>query len=191
MRGKAAKVRTWGEMCLLAGFLIYNLLIPNAKNKEKESPKGGQLLRMLFAMVFILFLAASKDYYFIGKTPFWWIALLVGIPFGVLATVRHTKNADAASRFFSALLNCLLMVFLVHTLVLHLNYALDFDQPTEYTSVIEDKDYERHHKGGNTYKLKVTADGESLYLRVNSLEYDRYEVGDEYSFRKYGGAFGV
>lgn len=183
----------WGEMCLLAGLLIYSLLIPNKKDDaEKESSKGRQIVRIFFAMVFILFLAAARDYRFInGTSLFWLIALLVGIPLGVLMTVRKIRNAGTSSRILSVLVGCLLSVFLLHTLLLHLNYALDFDASVEYTSVIEDKEYERRHKGGNIHKLKVTADGESFYLRVNSLEYDRYEVGDEYSFQKYGGAFGV
>lgn len=183
----------WGEMCLLAGLLSYSLLIPNKKDDaEKESSKGRQIFGIFCAMVFILFLAAAKDYCFINDTSlFWQIALLVGIPLGVLITARKIRNASTASRILCVLVGCLLSVFLVRTVLLHLNYALDFDGSVEYTSVIEDKEYERRHKRGNTYKFKVTAGGESFYLRVNSLEYDRYEVGDEYSFHKYGGAFGV
>ena len=73
----------------------------------------------------------------------------------------------------------------------NLNYMLDQDPPAEYTAIIEEKDINWHRRGPEDYYFEVTADGQSFDLNVGEWTYEKYKVGDEYSFQKYGGAFGV
>ena len=71
-----------------------------------------------------------------------------------------------------------------------MNYVLDTKGPQQYTAVIEDKDYTHYRKGPDSYEFRVTVDGETFDLNVSVLEYDRYEIGDTYTFYCYEGAFG-
>jgi hypothetical protein len=82
------------------------------------------------------------------------------------------------------------MVFLFCWIPLcHLNYLLD-PQPTEIHAVIEEKEKVRHRKSPDSYEFEMTVDGETFDLEVGRREYNRYEVGDTYTFYEYKGAFG-
>ena len=85
-----------------------------------------------------------------------------------------------------------LSFFICHASILaNLNYLLDQKPPVEYTAIIEEKDINTHRRGPTDYRFKVTTNGDTFYLNVNKAEYRQHKVGDEYSFQKYGGAFGV
>jgi hypothetical protein len=71
----------------------------------------------------------------------------------------------------------------------HLNYVLDFNEPTERAAVIVEKDYTYHSKGADTYEVKFMLDGEEIWLEVDVVEYETHEVGDTFKFEQYHGAF--
>jgi hypothetical protein len=60
----------------------------------------------------------------------------------------------------------------------------------ERQAVIEEKNVVRHRKSPDSYEFELTEDGESFVLKVDREEYQRYEVGDTYTFKAYKGAFG-
>ena len=84
-----------------------------------------------------------------------------------------------------------LAFFVIEAYLCHFNYILDFNEPTELQAIIEEKDRDHNRKGPDDYEFKLTVDGDSFWLEVDSIEYDDYEIGDVYKFRQYSGAFGV
>ena len=95
------------------------------------------------------------------------------------------------------ILLCAMLVFAITgSFAIHLNYALDFSPPEEYSSVIDDKKLDRdirigkEHRYPTNYKFTVMADGKEYDLTVTRDEYYRYDEGDTYCFYRYESALG-
>ena len=166
------------------------------------SRKGKELLRVPswvagFAVIFgflsfVGFAVSVKAYSFYKEPfiPFWEICLALGLAVGVFVMKWVWKGTGWGGRIGSMLVGMALAFILCWIPLCHLNYLLDFEPPVERQAVIEEKDVVRHRKSPDSYEFELTVNGESFDLKVDREEYQRYEVGDTYTFKAYKGAFG-
>ena len=151
------------------------------------------LLAVFMASLFVA-IARVFDYAFVGDpiAPFWFVSLPVGVALTVYITVKWVAGKTkpwAVVCFFVIL--ALILFLAVEMYISHLNYVLDFNEPTERAAVIVEKDYTYHSKGADTYEFKFMLDGEEIWLEVDVVEYETHEIGDVYRFKQYKGAFGA
>ena len=151
---------------------------------------------MLFSSVGLLF---RLDYAFIdlGFSPLWVIPLIISIGVGIwVPTTWCDKSTMLHTRIGYIFLCAFLAFAIIVPCALHLNYALDFSPPEEYSSAIVDKELDRdlrigkEHRAPTTYEFTVMADGKEYDLAVTRDEYYRYDEGDTYCFYRYEGALG-
>ena len=123
--------------------------------------------------------------------PFWEISLALGLAVGIFVMVKWVwKGTNWGGRIGSVVI-CTALVFLLCCMSFcHLNYLLDFQPPVEKQAVIEEKQVHRNAKSSDSYEFEMTVDGETVELKVDWLEYEKYEAGDIYTFYEYKGAFG-
>ena len=160
---------------------------------------------LIHALCFIGMLGSSVgllfrlDYAFIdlGFSPLWVIPLLISVGVGIWApTTLCDKSTMLHTRIGYIFLCAFLAFAIIVPCALHLNYALDFSPPEEYSSAIVDKELDRDIKVGKehldptTYEFTVMADGKEYDLAVTRDEYYRYDKGDTYYFYRYEGALG-
>lgn len=152
-------------------------------------------IEIMFASLGLLF---RLDYAFIdlGFSPLWVIPLIISLGASLFFILKCYSEPLTTLKRIGYILLC---TFIVHgfivTYAFHLNYALDFSPPEEYSSVIVDKDRNSHigrsrRKLPTTYKFTVVADGKKYELAVTREEYNRYDEGDTYYFYRYEGALG-
>ena len=122
--------------------------------------------------------------------PFWAVSLLVGIAGGIFITVIMVKKMKKFGTVLIGLLIAVFITFLASIYISHLNYVLDTTEPTTVEAVILDKDVTRRRKSPDEYSFEIEIDGREFDVKVTYAEYEKYEVGDIYSFKKYNGAFG-
>lgn len=147
---------------------------------------GGLVSFMGFA-----YTVSAYSFYKEPFIPFWEISLALGLAVSIFVTVKWVwKGAGWGGRIGSIALGTVLVFFLCWISLCHLNYLLDFQPPVEKQAVIEEKDIIRHRKSPDSYEFEMTLDGETFDLEVEGREYNRYEVGDTYTFKEYKGAFG-
>ena len=151
---------------------------------------------MLGSSVGLLF---RLDYAFIdlGFSPLWVIPLVISIGVGIWAPTTWCDKSTMLHTRIGYFFLCAFLAFaLTGPFAIHLNYALDFSPPEEYSSVIDDKELDRdirigkEHQNPTTYKFTVMADGKKYELAVTCDEYYRYDEGDTYCFYRYEGALG-
>ena len=148
---------------------------------------------MLFSSVGLLF---RLDYAFIdlGFSPLWVIPLIISIGVGSFSIIKWGPKPAKPLERIGYILLCTFLVFCITgPYSVHLNYALDFSPPEEYSSVIVDT-YKAlnlgRYSGPTTYEFTVMADGKEYDLAVTRDEYYRYDEGDTYYFYQYEGALG-
>ena len=188
---------TWCEIVLFLCIAIYAALFPSTKaedsEKEAHKDKKGPTIATLLLAFSMLLLSADSQYYCYadGYFPFLIPTLILGTLVGTgLAFLKRDKS-DSTKAFVVSLISfCVISIFIMNILIIHLNYTLDFSSPQEYTVTIEDKHHINRRKGKDTYKLELTVDGQTIKQGVDSDDYDAYEIGDDYSVQKYNGAFG-
>ena len=134
------------------------------------------------------FIYSFPDHEFL---PFWYISLPLGIVIGIFFLIWIWGKAKVWQLILSFIIIAALAFFVIEAYLCHFNYILDFNEPTELQAIIEEKDRDHNRKGPDDYEFKLTVDGDSFWLEVDSIEYDDYEIGDVYKFRQYSGAFGV
>jgi len=151
---------------------------------------------MLGSSVGLLF---RLDYAFIdlGFSPLWVIPLVISVGVGIWAPTTWCDTSTMLHTRIGYIFLCAFLAFaLTGPFAIHLNYALDFSPPEEYSSVIDDKELDRdirigkEHQNPTTYKFTVMADGKEYDLTVTRDEYYRYDEGDTYCFYRYEGALG-
>ena len=151
---------------------------------------------MLGSSVGLLF---RLDYAFIdlGFSPLWVIPLIISIGVGIWAPTTWCDKSTMLHTRIGYIFLCAFLAFAITgPYAVHLNYALDFSPPEEYSSVIVDKELDRdlrigkEHLDPTTYKFTVMADGKKYELAVTGDEYYRYDEGDTYYFYRYEGALG-
>jgi hypothetical protein len=136
------------------------------------------------------FTVSAYSFYKEPFLPFWKPSLILGLAVGIFVTVKWIWKGTGWVGRIGSIVVCTCMVFLFCWIPLcHLNYLLD-PQPTEIHAVIEEKEKVRHRKSPDSYEFEMTVDGETFDLEVGRREYNRYEVGDTYTFKEYTGAFG-
>ena len=145
---------------------------------------------ILLSFMGLGFTVSAYFFYEESFVPFWEICLAVGLFVSVFVTVKWVWKGTGWVGRIGSLALCTCMVFLFcWTPLCHLNYLLD-PQPTEIHAVIEKKEKVRHRKSPDSYEFEMTVDGETFDLEVGRREYNRYEVGDTYTFKEYKGVFG-
>ena len=133
----------------------------------------------------------SYTYYQESLPAFWEVSLAIGLAVGLFVTVKWVwKDSGIGWRIGSIVLVSVVTAVFLLIFIQHMNYLLDFQPPAERYAVIEDKDVTRHHKSPDSYEFEMSLDGETFELEVGRREYNRYEVGDTYTFKEYTGAFG-
>ena len=100
-------------------------------------------------------------------------------------TVATGKQIIAVS-FVSAFI---LSLFVVHTLLMHMNFLFDNTEPKTASYVITDKRDYKPSRGGKRYYLTVDLGSEKLELLVPHAAYNEYDVGETYAIMEYRGAF--
>ena len=216
-RGHKAEPSTWGiaaavmtAACLLGIFLphrvtvllsaalcTFSVFAIVAAIKGKENSRivswgvsfgfvGG-----LASFMGFVYTVSAYSFYKESFIPFWEISLALGLVVGIFVTVKWLwKGAGWGGRIGGIALGTVLVFFLCWISLCHLNYLLDFQPPVEKQAVIEEKQVRRHTKSPDSYEFELTVDGETFDLEVGWSEYNRYEVGDTYTFKEYKGAFG-
>ena len=182
-----------GALCALSVFAV----VVAIKGKEAENSRlvsWGVSFGVIGGLVSFMGLSSTVSAYSFYKEPFipfWEICLALGLAVSIFVTVKWVwKGTGWGGRIGSIALCTFLAYFLIWLPLCHLNYLLDFQPPTEIHAVIEEKDINRHSKGLDSYEFEMTVNGEFVALEVDWLEYQRYEVGDTYTFYEYKGAFG-
>lgn len=147
----------------------------------------------LFLAAFIALSRSTYGYTFLsgGFLPFWEISLILGAIVGVIVFFWFRRTMQKTSlQLALAAIALILSAFVFSLVITHLNYALDYSEPEEYRSIIEDKDYTRRRKDADSYEFTVTVDGEQYDIEVPPSVYKNYDVGDRFNFKKYKGFFG-
>lgn len=148
---------------------------------------------MLFSSVGLLY---RLDYAFIdlGFSPLWVIPLIISIGVGIWVPTTWCDKSTMLHTRIGYIFLCAFLAFVITgPYAVHLNYALDFSPPEEYSSVIVDTYSDLNlgrYKGPSTYEFTVMADGKEYDLAVTRDEYYRYDEGDTYYFYRYEGALG-
>ena len=183
-------------ICLVLCAVLLTVVV-----KKRRLPFAQRYGGYVVLVLVILCLAAYAglmfscfDYTYINGIPvlFWLLPLLCGVAVGAFVLfkwLRGKTHPAAAAGYF--LLIVVVVTMATYAFLPHLNYALDFSKPEQCSSVIREKDWDHRRKGPDDYSFKVTVDGESYYIEVSRLEYERYKVGDTYRFERCSGAFGV
>lgn len=145
---------------------------------------------ILLSFMGLGFTVSAYSFYKEPFLPFWKPSLILGLAVGIFVTVKWIWKGTGWVGRIGSIVVCTCMVFLFCWIPLcHLNYLLD-PQPTEIHAVIEEKEKVRHRKSPDSYEFEMTVDGETFDLEVGRREYNRYEVGDTYTFYEYKGVFG-
>lgn len=177
-------------LCALSVFAI----VAAFKGKETRLASWGVSFGVsggLVSLMGFVYTANSYSFYKEPFLPFWEVSLILGLAVGIFVTVKWIwKYTGAGGRIGSMALITFVAFFLCWIPICHLNYLLDFAPPAEKQAVIEEKEVTRHYKSADTYAFEMTVDGETFDLEVDWAEYQRYEVGDIYTFKAYKGAFG-
>ena len=165
------------------------------KGKEKENSRlvsWGLSFAVTGGLVSFMglgFTVSAYSFYKEPFIPFWEICLVLGLAVGVFVTVKWVWKGTGWGGRIGSMVLCTVLVFLLSWMTLcHLNYLLDFEPPAERQAVIMEKQVHRNAKSADTYEFEMTVDGESFELRVKCREYNKYEVGDTYTFKAYRGA---
>ena len=147
------------------------------------------------AVVLFLFLLGWADNFtFAGGfylTAFWPVALMLALVAGVAVVKKFFWNSSMGMRVFFLLFWGVASYVVVSVCAANLNYVLDLEAPSVCVAEIEEKDHTESSKGRDSYEFQVTVDGKTFDLEVSAITYRAHEVGDDYSFLRYEGAFGV
>lgn len=195
-----------GIVCLFVTHYIKKNKSEEAEEKyvTKEEQGDRKKKEVIFELIdsvglglclaaFIVLSRSAYDYTFLsgGFLPFWEISLVFGAVVGVIAFLWLRKTMQKTSlQLALAAIALILSAFVFSLVITHLNYALDYSEPEEYRSIIEDKDYTRRRKRADTYEFTVTVDGKQYDIDVPGTVYNSYDVGDRFNFKKYKGFFG-
>ena len=216
-KGRKTEPSTWGitaavmaVVCVLGFFLPHRAIVLSSGGlcalsalaivvaiKGKENPRilswglSFGLVGGLVSFMGFTFTVSAYSFYKEPFAPFWEISLVLGLAVSIFVTVKWVWKGTGWGGRIGSMVVCAAIVFLVSCIPLcHLNYLLDFEPPAERQAVIEEKQVHRNAKSPDSYEFELTVGGESFDLKVGRREYDRYEVGDTYTFKAYKGAFG-
>lgn len=186
-----------GALLVVAVLLLTAILANIFRKKDSLSLISFPavcFIEIMFASLGLLF---RLDYAFIdmGFSPLWVIPLIISLGVSIIFILKWYHEPTTPLKRIGYILLCTFLVcMLMVPYAYHLNYALDFSPPQEYSSVIVDKDRNSHtgrrRRLPTTYEFTVIADGKKYDLAVTREEYNRYDEGDTYYFYRYEGALG-
>lgn len=186
-----------GALLFTTVLLITAILTYIFRKKDSLSLISFPEVCFIEIMVLTLGLLFRLDYAFIdmGFSLLWLIPLIISFGASLFFILKCYSEPITPLKRIGYIL---LFTFIVHRILVtyayHLNYALDFSPPQEYSSVIVDKDRNSHtgrrRRLPTTYEFTVIADGKKYDLAVTREEYNRYDEGDTYCFYRYEGALG-
>ena len=192
--GEFIDKRVYLTLCIVVGLissvgliLMFTLL----KDADDGFWFSSAVLLAIVSFLGALYEAFSYSFPDHEFLPFWYISLPLGIVIGIFFLIWIWGKAKVWQLILSFIIIAALAFFVIEAYLCHFNYILDFNEPTELQAIIEEKDRDHNRKGPDDYEFKLTVDGDSFWLEVDSIEYDDYEIGDVYKFRQYSGAFGV
>ena len=146
---------------------------------------------VFLSLMGLVFTVGAYTFYDEPFLPFWRISLILGAVIGVFLTAKLVwRNQKWGIRLLSYVVFAFIAAGGVMITAMNLNYLLDTRPPAEIQTVIKDKHVHTSTRSANTYHFEVTVNGEFVELDVPWTEYRKYDEGDVYTFRKYGGAFG-
>ena len=146
---------------------------------------------VFLSLMGLVFTVGAYTFYDEPFLPFWRISLILGAVIGVFLTAKLVwRNQKWGIRLLSFVVFAFIAAGGVMITAMNLNYLLDTRPPAEIQTVIKDKHVHTSTRSANTYHFEVTVNSEFVALEVDWLEYQRYEVGDTYTFYEYKGAFG-
>ena len=86
---------------------------------------------------------------------------------------------------YYTIISCLIF-FLSWQTTIGLNYALDFSEPTVYSTRIAEKEYHSASKGSSaSYSFTTYIDGKQKEIEVTSDIYKKYEIGYRRIFKRF------
>ena len=188
-------VLIWVKLLLLSSLVICKFLLPKKDEESSlaQTPKMPWItLDNLITIVAILLIFDARYYCFLNGYPplFLVISLILGIAIGIGVTISKHKNEPSPPKVpLSLIIGCLLATVACYILILHANYVLDFSEPEQVATVIEDKKHVNRRKGADSYKFTITVDGKTEQIEVTSHVYNNYKEGDSYIIEKHQGAF--
>lgn len=152
---------------------------------------------LLAFLIPVILLGFQVQYTFVNGMPtsLLIIPAIAGLAVSILFTfafrVHNEKLRPIGTFIGMILIFAFLFAFGFCMIGTHLNYVLDTTPPVPCEAVIEDKEIEHHRKSPDTYEFIVNIDEKRITLDVSSDEYDRYDIGDTYTFYRYQGAFDI
>ena len=92
---------------------------------------------------------------------------------------------------YYTIISCLIF-FLSWQTTIGLNYALDFSEPTVYSTRIAEKEYQSASKGSSaSYSFTTYIDGKQKEIEVTSDIYKKYEKGENVELHIHRGVLGM
>jgi len=181
------------DMAVMGVCIIRFCTVFFEKNNVKVGADIFAWMLIIFEM-FLMFLYRLNCFVFFNDS-FWTfvcISLVIGIGMSLFLCVKWIPKKYGFGKCVGYfVLFAVLIGAMTWSTTVHLNYALDFSQPKQYSEVIVDKEIDYNRRGPVDYEFKLTIDGEQEEIGVPKTEYYKYDIGDTYSFSKYKGAFGV
>ena len=172
------------------GFLLtFKKLLRGEDSKKVKLLNTITLLVGIVCVVGAIFTGTSYEFIDDEFLPFWGISLIIGIALGILSAIKVVKTNNAFMRIFGGIILSLLLTFVASMYIAHLNYLLDFSNPTLINGVIVDKEIDEHRKSPDEYVFEVEVNGEAIEVKVTRKEYEEYNEGDAYTFYRCNGAF--
>ena len=161
----------------------------------KKKSSFVNVLTWLFACLGLglLFVFKWSDYEYVSGIicPFWQVWLVLAVLVGGFVTLKWLRKE---MKFWGCFGSFLLIAFVTFVILgvsaSHFNFALDTSEPEVIRATVLDTNVGTRRMGPNIYSIRVEIDGERFSIRVPYAEYDQYEPGDIYSFKKYEGALG-
>ena len=149
-------------------------------------------LTVLSSSLGLLFRAFDYSFEDFSDSPLWIIPAALGICVGAFTVIKWCdKSTKTLARLGYFLLCAFLVCMIIGLYAIHLNYALNFTPPQDYSATIEDKHWSKRRRNPtDDYTFKVSIDGKTYRFEVTRDEYYRYDEGDTYYFYRYEGALG-
>ena len=176
----------------VAGWIFTFFRNDEEKSKFDERVRYISFIVFLFATLSLMIRADAFEFVEKEFLPFWEISLTAGLASAVLFAIkipRMRKNGQTGVLILSAFLVALGITAATSSAICSLNYLLDENEPERIVAVIEGKDYTNHRKSNDTYELEFFLEGEKISIDVSRSVYRDSEIGDQFIFYRYDGAF--
>ncbi len=164
-----------------------------SKFSKKELPALRHVVSLLFTATLFVVLWNGVGYTFVsGSTlPFWLPALVIALLAGAFRLWKKFRIGEKGwEEIFVAVFVAGFVFVFAAVFMNYANYALDTVTPVREEGVIWDKRASTSRKSRDSYRFLIKVDGEQFFLEVPRATYQRFDVGDTYSFSRYEGALG-